>query len=76
MEQLDKITGIPRSSGVIAIQEMKIITSIDGIGDTRAMFLAEVGDISNFSGHKSLIAFAGLDPTVFQSGKSKARVEF
>ncbi|MBT9537159.1 MAG: IS110 family transposase [Nitrospirae bacterium] len=73
MEQLDKITGIlSEFCESIAIQEMKIITSIDGIGDTTgAMFLAEVGDISNFSGHKSLIAFAGLDPTVFQSGKFK-----
>jgi transposase len=71
MEQLDKITGIlSELCESIAIQEMEIITSIDGIGETTgAAFLAEIGDINNFSSHKSLIAFAGIDPTVFQSGK-------
>ncbi|MEK7864580.1 MAG: IS110 family transposase [Nitrospirota bacterium] len=71
MEQLDQITGIlSELCASLAIEEMEIITSIDGIGDTTgAMFLAEVGDIQNFSSHKSLIAFAGMDPTVFQSGK-------
>ena len=71
MEQLDKLSGILSDlCESIAIQEMEIITSIDGIGDaTGAAFLAEIGDIGNFSSHKSLIAYAGIDPTVFQSGK-------
>ncbi|MDI6743965.1 MAG: transposase, partial [Thermodesulfovibrionales bacterium] len=71
MEQLEQITAILSDlCASIAIEEMEIITSIDGIGDTTgAAFLAEIGNISNFSSHKSLIAFAGLDPTVFQSGK-------
>lgn len=71
MEQLDKLSGILSDlCESIAIQEMEIITSIDGIGDsTGAAFLAEIGDINNFSSHKSLIAYAGIDPTVFQSGK-------
>ncbi len=71
MEQLDTISGILSDlCESIAIEEMEIITSIDGIGDaTGAAFLAEIGDINNFSSHKSLIAYAGIDPTVFQSGK-------
>jgi len=71
MEQLDKMTTILSDiCKSIAIQEMEIITSIDGIGETTgAAFLAEIGNIGNFSSHKSLIAFAGIDPTVFQSGK-------
>ncbi len=71
MEQLDKLSGIlSELCESIAIKEMEIITSIDGIGDTTgAAFLAEIGDINNFSSHKSLIAYAGIDPTVFQSGK-------
>lgn len=71
MGQLDKITSIlSEICESIVIKEMEIITSINGIGDTTgAAFLAEIGDISNFSSHKSLIAFAGLDPTVYQSGK-------
>ena len=71
MEQLDNISGILSDlCKSIAIEEMEIITSIDGIGDaTGAAFLAEIGDINNFPSHKSLIAYAGIDPTVFQSGK-------
>jgi transposase len=71
MEQLDKITGILCDlCDSIALKEIDIVTSIDGIGDpTGAAFLAEIGNINNFPSHKSLIAFAGLDPTVYQSGK-------
>ena len=71
MEQMDKLSGIlSELCASIAIEEMQIITSIDGIGDaTGAAFLAEIGDINNFPSHKSLIAYAGIDPTVFQSGK-------
>jgi len=71
MEQLDNISNVlSELCKSIAIEEMEIITSIDGIGDvTGAVFLAEVGDIKKFSSHKSLIAYAGIDPTVFQSGK-------
>lgn len=71
MEQLDKVTTILQDlCNSIAMKEMEIITSIDGIGETTgAMFLAEIGSINNFPSHKSLIAYAGLDPTVYQSGK-------
>jgi len=71
MKQLDKLSGVLSDlCKSIAIEEMEIITSIDGVGDaTGAAFLAEIGDIANFSSHKSLIAYAGIDPTVFQSGK-------
>lgn len=71
MEQLDKLSGILSDlCESIAIKEMEIITSIDGIGNsTGAAFLAEIGNINNFPSHKSLIAYAGIDPTVFQSGK-------
>jgi transposase len=32
-------------------------------------FLAKIGPIDNYTSHKNLIAFAGIDPTVYQSGK-------
>lgn len=45
------------------------IKSITGIGDvTGAMIVAEIGNISRFSDPKKLIAFAGLDASVKQSG--------
>ena len=52
------------------IEDLKIVTSINGIGNnTATTFLAEIGGINNYASHKNLIAFAGIDPTVYQSGK-------
>jgi transposase len=71
MESLDKVAGIlSELCQSMVIEEMNILTSIDGVGDTSgAAFLAEIGDIRNFQSHKALIAYAGIDPTVYQSGK-------
>lgn len=45
------------------------ITSITGIGTILgATILSEIGDISRFSSADKLAAFAGIDPTVKQSG--------
>ncbi|HUL22770.1 MAG TPA: IS110 family transposase [Thermodesulfobacteriota bacterium] len=52
------------------LEDFKIMTSIDGISKcTATTFLAEIGCISNYASYKKLIAFAGIDPTVYQSGK-------
>lgn len=52
------------------VEDLKIVTSIDGIGNnTATAFLAEIGRIDNYPSHRNLIAFAGIDPTVYQSGK-------
>jgi transposase len=52
------------------LQELEIVTSIKGIKTKTAVpFLAEVGSIKNYSCYKKLIAFAGLDPSVRQSGQ-------
>ena len=55
-------------------QMMKLIDSkimsIPGIGDTLGpMILGEIGDANRFPTAKKLIAFAGLDPIVSQSGR-------
>lgn len=48
-----------------------ILSSVDGIGKgTSSTFIAEVGDIEKFESAKQLIAFAGTDPSVKQSGTS------
>ncbi len=67
-EELTKIlTEYCKSS---MLEDFEIITSIDGISKgTATTFLAEIGCIGNFASHKKLIAFAGIDPTVYQSGK-------
>lgn len=52
------------------LEDLEIVMSIKGISlKTAVPFLAEVGDINNYSCYKKLIAFAGLDPSVRQSGK-------
>ncbi len=75
MEKLNRFTDILTSfCKSIIIQEMEIINSIDGIGDTTAAsFIGEIGDIKNFDSPKSLIAFAGIDPTIYQSGKFQGK---
>ncbi|MDO5650043.1 MAG: IS110 family transposase [Gallicola sp.] len=46
-----------------------VILSIPGVGPaTGAIILGEIGDINRFSNPKKLVAFAGIDPTAFQSG--------
>ena len=50
------------------------IVSIPGIGPlTAGVILGELGDISRFKGLKQLTAYAGLDTTVMQSGRSRRR---
>ena len=52
------------------LEDFEIITSIDGINKgTATTFLAEIGCVNNYASYKKLIAFAGIDPTVYQSGK-------
>jgi transposase len=50
--------------------DIDIMTSLRGIGEqTATTFLAEMGgDIRKFNNHKKLIAMAGLDPAIYQSG--------
>jgi transposase len=54
----------------VRIEDLDIIKSIDGIRNvTGATFLAELGDFSKFGSYKQIIAFAGLDPSINQSGQ-------
>jgi transposase len=48
----------------------EVLTSIPGVGDlTAAAVLGEVVDIKHFSAPEKLVAFAGYDPSTFQSGE-------
>ena len=52
----------------------KLLTSIPGIGSVVSdIIISEIGDIGRFSSGKSLVAFAGIDPRVKQSGTSLKR---
>lgn len=51
----------------------ELLRTIPGIGEvTACVILSEIGDINRFPTKKQLIAYAGLDPSVFQSGKFTA----
>ena len=50
-----------------------VIKTIPGIGNLNgAMTIGEIGDISRFEKPCQLLAYAGLDPSVYQSGKFTA----
>ena len=52
------------------LPEVELVKSIPGIGDKlAAAIVAEVGDVHQFEGAKQLVAYAGLDPGIFSSGK-------
>lgn len=49
------------------------IMSIPGISfKTAAMILSEIGDFENFSSAEKILAFAGMEPSVYQSGQSSS----
>ena len=49
------------------------VTTITGIGSvTGAAIISEIGDISKFDSPKKLVAFAGIDASVSQSGEFEA----
>ena len=51
-----------------------VIMTIPGIGYINGgMILGEIGDIHRFKSPNQLLAFAGLDPTVYQSGNFQAK---
>ena len=51
-------------------QVNQVITTIPGIGDTLgAIIVSEIGDIHRFDAPNKLVAFAGLDVKVTQSGE-------
>lgn len=52
------------------IEDYELIQSIPGIGPKiAATILSEIGEIDRFSHPKKLVAYAGIDPSVYSSGK-------
>lgn len=61
------------SESIYHRKDYNILLSIPGIGEVlAATILSEIGDVSNFDSAKKLIAFAGIEPSVYQSGKFKS----
>jgi transposase len=52
-------------------QDFELLTSIDGVGPiTATTVLAEIGDLRRFERARQLTAYAGVSPSVVQSGTS------
>ena len=65
----DKIDPINKQISTIIKELNPRILSIPGIGEiSAASILAEYGDIKNFSSPAKMLAFAGLEPSIIQSG--------
>ncbi|WP_240421952.1 IS110 family transposase [Paenibacillus periandrae] len=55
------------------IEEVKLLETIPGVGTKiAAAIVSEIGDATQFRYPKQLVAYAGLDPSVFSSGKFTA----
>ena len=53
------------------LPDFSIIKSIPGIGDNlAARIIAEIGDMTRFKKKNELVAFAGLDPKISESGQN------
>ena len=69
--QLEKIEA--KMTDIMRFNDSVIMT-IPGIGYINGgMILGEIGDIHRFSNPNKLLAFAGLDPSVYQSGNFQAK---
>lgn len=74
MEQIvfleNQIKALEKEIAALLHQANSAITTIPGIGDVLgAIILSEIGDINRFDAPSKLVAFAGLDVKVSQSGE-------
>lgn len=68
----DKIDPIDKQISTIIKELNPRMLSIPGLGEiSAATILSEYGDISNFSSPNKMLAFAGLEPSIIQSGTSE-----
>lgn len=59
---------------LVAALPEQYLTTIPGIGSvTAAVILGEIGDVHRFPSIEKLVAYAGIDPTVYESGQFQAR---
>ena len=70
-EQRDRVD---ESLAQLMDQVPQHLTSIPGVGPTTgAALLAEIGDIRRFDAPEKLVAYAGIDAPVYQTGQFEAR---
>jgi len=71
-EQLRQLEKVMEEMAMM-LPEVELLKTIPGVGDKLAAVLAaEIGDATQFETPKQLVAYAGLDPGVYSSGKFTA----
>jgi len=72
LESLDvKIETATHKIGELSLEDAKLLMTIPGVGYYSAMLiLGEIGDISRFPNPKKLCSYAGLVPSIHQSGNT------
>jgi len=59
-------------ANAVDVPEVKLLETIPGVGTLTAMTIyAEIGEIDRFDRAAELVSYAGLDPTVRESGDSR-----
>jgi transposase len=70
----DQVADVDAALDALLQQTEQYLTTIPGIGPTlAAALLGEIGDINRFASLEKLVAYAGIDPTVYQTGQFEAR---
>jgi len=77
LEQIDlldlQVDQLEQTLATLMAQIPQYITSIPGVGPiTGAAILAEIGDIHDFESVEKLVGYAGIDPSVYQTGQFQA----
>jgi transposase len=69
-----QVAEVDRAIAALVTTIPQHLTSIPGVGPVlAATILAELGDVSRFPTVPALVAYAGLDPSVFESGQFQGR---
>jgi len=70
----DQVADVNAALDALLQQTEQHLTTIPGIGPTLvAALLGEIGDINRFASLEKLVAYAGIDPTVYQTGQFEAQ---
>ena len=55
-----------------SLAETQLLMSAPGISHITALTLhAEIGDVGRFDGHKEIVSYVGMNPTIRESGDSR-----
>ena len=77
MKEIEKLDARIESLLVKFSDEIRLLLTVPGVGlKSGAVILAEIGNIKRFASAKKLASYAGLVPTVYQSGDEIISVSY